>query len=69
MEYRVIMRLDEGVEYVKTFESAYDAVDFVLALWHRGEARAQNLRIVDSEGSTLLESPDLAGITFAGEAA
>jgi len=69
MEYRVIHRTAATDELVHVFESAYDAVDFVAGLWYRREPRASRLYIVDSEGSTLLEPFDLAGVARAGEAA
>lgn len=69
MEYRVIERAASGDEHVETFESAYDAVDFVASLWHRGEAVSARLYIVDTEGSVLLEPFDFYGISRAVSAA
>lgn len=65
MGYRVVVidpQPDTArVEDLRVFDSAYAAVDYMTSAWHRGDARARRLHLLDPHGRVLLGPDDLIG--------
>lgn len=59
MEYRIIDFAHATLEEIGTFESAYDAVDSILAMSYSNDDRVRHLYIVDSEGTRIFGPTDL----------
>jgi hypothetical protein len=65
MDYRVIEFEQSTQTVIKVFDSAYDAVDFIVAHSYRGDQRTRRMYIVDSEGTRIFCPTDLAQIAHA----
>ena len=69
MEYRVIEFFDKAMEELAVFESAYDAVDYIVARAHQGEAKAFRMYVVDDEDTRIFGPTDLDQISRGASAA